>query len=293
MDIITGIYAFIGVLKAVKEAVDAVTDVVQSVDNLIVTLRKTVDDFKNTVTEVVVIYDSDGDGENDTEEVVYRIYQALPDYETGFCICSKGNEIGLGMPMFEIIDGRDLSALLVEAPAPYMLSELPELPETSDIISEPPAVVQNYTVITGNDKYFLKDLDNDGYNDIFSPTADLTGDGINDFLKIVCNNDNGLPIASPNASFYPVGSEAFNELVGYGEDDTFLFTPDGLIIKYAESGGEEYDGLVSRATEQWVQKYGAMDKPLHNYSVSEALLFIIAAGSVVGLFLKLFRRRKF
>lgn len=74
--------------------------------------------------------------------------------------------------------------------------------------------------------------------------------------------------------------------------DIILMTPDGPIIIYTESGGEQYDALVSRVTEQWVEKYGAMDKPLHNYSVSEALLFIIAAGTVVSLFCKLFKRRK-
>lgn len=254
MDIITGIYAFIGVLKAVKEAVDAVTDVVQSVDSLVVTLRKTVDDFKNTVTEVVVIYDSDGDGENDTEEVVYRIYQTLPDYETGFCICNKGNEIGLGMPMLEIIDGREFSSLLAEAPAPDTHSELPE---NSDITSNPPVIYQDYPVVTGNDKYFLVDLDDDGYNDVISPTADITGDGVNDWLKIVDSDGDGLPDASPNSSFYTVGSDAFNELVGYGNDDL------------------------------------ALTKPFDYYSVSEALLFIIAGCALYWLFGKIFNRRKF
>lgn len=260
MDIVTGIYAFIGVLKAVKEAVDAVTDVVQSVDNLIVTFRKTVDDFKNTVTEVVVIYDSDGDGENDTEEVVYRIYQTLPDYETGFCICNKGNEIGLGMPMFEIIDGREFADLLCKSPNLDVLSELPEtsdvseLPEISEI--DTPVVYKEYPIVTGNDKYYLLDWNNDGCNEVVAPTADLTADGINDFLSVVDKNGDGLPDASPNEVFYPVGSEAFNELVGYGEDDL------------------------------------ALTKPFSHYSVPEALLFIIAGCALFGLFCKIFKRRK-
>lgn len=253
MDIITGIYAFIGVLKAVNEAIDAVTDFVQSVDNLIVSLRKTVDDFKNTVTEVVVIYDSDGDGENDTEEVVYRIYQTLPDYETGFCICNKGSEIGLGMPMFEIIDGRAFPDFLVKSPSPYTI---PVLSEDSDIILDSGVDVQEYPIVTGNDKYLLVDLDDDGYNDVISPTADITGDGINDWFKIIDGDGNGLPDASPNAPFYTVGSEAFNELVGYSEDDL------------------------------------ALTKPFENYSVSEALLFIIAVCSLFGFFCKIFKRRK-
>lgn len=75
--------------------------------------------------------------------------------------------------------------------------------------------------------------------------------------------------------------------------DIVIITPDGPIVLYAESCSEEYDALVSRAEAAWVDKYGAMDKPLHNYSVSEALLFIIACGTVVSLFCKLFKRRKF
>lgn len=87
----------------------------------------------------------------------------------------------------------------------------------------------------------------------------------------------------------PVETSQSSQLIG----DVILITPDGPIIMYAESGGEEYDVLVSRAEAAWVEKYGAMDKPLHNYSVSEALLFIIACGTVVSLFFKLFKRRKF
>lgn len=74
--------------------------------------------------------------------------------------------------------------------------------------------------------------------------------------------------------------------------DIVVITPDGPIVIYAESNSENYDDLVSRAESLWVDKYGAMDKPLHNYSVSEALLFIIACGTVVSLFCKLFKRRK-
>ena len=256
MDIVTGIYAFVGILKAVKDAVDAFADVVQSVDNLIVSLRKTVDDFKNTVTEVVVIYDSDGDGENDTEEVVYRIYQTLPDYETGFCICNKGSEIGLGMPMFEIIDGRVFPDLLVDVPTADTLSNPLDLSEPSDITSSPAVVVQNYPVVTGNDKYLLVDFDDDGYNDVISPAADITGDGINDWFKIVDDNDDGLPDASPNAPFYTVGSDAFNELVGYSKDEL------------------------------------ALTKPFEYYSVPEALLFVIAACVLFFFFKNIFKRRK-
>lgn len=262
MEIVSTIASLIAVLKAVKEAVDAVTEVVQSVDDLIVTFRKTVDDFKNTVTEVVVIFDSDGDGENDTEEVVYRIYQTLPDYETGFCICNKDNEIGLGLPMFEIIDGRDFAELLSKAPSVPLAdlpdtSDFPELPDISEIVDiDPIPEYREYPVITGNDKYFIADLYNDGFNDIISPAGDITGDGVNDWLVIVDNDDNGLPDASPNQPFYPVGSEAFEYLI--------------------ESTGQADDGI--------------MTKKVDNYSVSEALLSLILLFTFINFVRGLFRR---
>lgn len=74
--------------------------------------------------------------------------------------------------------------------------------------------------------------------------------------------------------------------------DIVFITPDGPIVIYADSGSDEHADLVARAESAWVDKYGAMDKPLHNYSVSEALLFIIACGTVVSLLCKLFKRRK-
>lgn len=262
MEIISTIATLVAVLQAVKEAVDAATELVQSVDDLVVTFRKTVDDFKNTVTEVVVIFDSDGDGENDTEEVVYRIYQTLPDYETGFCICNKGNEIGLGLPMFEIIDGRDFAELLSKAPSVPLadlpeISEVPELPDISEIVDiEPLPEYREFPVITGNDKYFIADLHDDGFNDIISPAGDITGDGINDWLVIVDEDDNGLPDASPNFEFYPVGSEAFEYLI--------------------ESTGQVDDGI--------------MTKKVDNYNVSEALLALILLFTVISFIRGLFRR---
>lgn len=250
MEIVSTIATLVAILNAVKEGIDAVTEVVQSVDDFIVTFRKTVDDFKNTVTEVVVLVDSNGDGEKDMEEVVYRIYQTLPDYDTGFCICNKGNEIGLGLPMFEIIDGCELPELLSEAPS-VALSDLPELPETSE--------QKDYPIITGNDKYLIADLHNDGYNDVFSPAGDITGDGINDWKLIVDKDDNGLPDASPNQPFYPIGSEEFEYLI--------------------ESTGQGDDGI--------------MTKKVDNYNVVEGLLALVLLFTVLNFVRGLFVRRNY
>ena len=133
-------------------------------------------------------------------------------------------------------------------------------------------------------KEFFRDEDDDGVPDTEEPEfvedddEETSGEGESG-SELPTTSD---PVRPPAETSEPT------QTIG----DIVLMTPDGPIIMYTESGGEQYDALVSRVTEQWVEKYGAMDKPLHNYSVSEALLFIIAAGTVVGLFCKLFKRRK-
>lgn len=74
--------------------------------------------------------------------------------------------------------------------------------------------------------------------------------------------------------------------------DIVVITPDGPMIIYANSDDEHYSELVSDANEQWLEMYGATQKPFGNYSVSEALLFIIAGCALFGLFRKIFGRRK-
>lgn len=140
-------------------------------------------------------------------------------------------------------------------------------------------------------KQFFRDEDDDGVPDTEEPEfeeddeEEISGE---DETSGEGDSGSDLPITSD-----PVRPPAETSKPLQTIGDIVLITPDGPIIIYSESSGEEYDALVSRVTEHWVERYGAMDKPLHNYSVSEALLFIIAAGSVIGLFLKLFRRRKF
>lgn len=263
MEIISTVVTLVEVLVAVKEAVDAVTKIVQSVDDLVVTFRKTVDDFKNTVTEVVVIFDSDGDGENDSEKVVYRIYQTLPDFETGYCICIKDGEIGLGLPMFQIIDGHELPELLAEAPdiplsdLPVLpeTSDVPELPDISDIIDIEPSY-DDFPIVSGNDGYRIADLHNDGSNDIFRPAGDYNADGINDWELVVVDDESGLPVASPNLPFFPAGCEEFEYII--------------------EQAGQGDDGI--------------MTKKMDNYNVSEALLALILLFTFINFVRGLFRR---
>lgn len=70
-----------------------------------------------------------------------------------------------------------------------------------------------------------------------------------------------------------------------------IIGPDGTMTIYDEEGNitaEDCDTAYSL----WISENGALDKPFSNYSVSEALLLFIAAGSVVGLIFKIFKRRK-
>lgn len=101
-------------------------------------------------------------------------------------------------------------------------------------------------------------LQDDGYLDdvVYPLPFDFTGDGINDFQIVVDDNNNGLPDYCPSAPFYPIGSEGYQEIV------------------------EKYSDNVP-----------ALTKSFHNYTVSEALLFIIACGSLVAIFSKIFKRR--
>ena len=92
---------------------------------------------------------------------------------------------------------------------------------------------------------------------LYSLPFDYTGDGVNDFQIVVDDNNNGLPDAAPNSPFYPIGSEGYQEIV------------------------EKYSDNVP-----------ALTKSFKNYTVSEALLFVIACGSLLAIFSKIFRRRK-
>ena len=71
-----------------------------------------------------------------------------------------------------------------------------------------------------------------------------------------------------------------------------IITPDGPYTIYADNEAENYAELVSVAEERWLERYGATTKDFANYSVSEALLFIIAGCALAGLFAKIFKRRK-
>lgn len=112
--------------------------------------------------------------------------------------------------------------------------------------------------ISGCDQFII-DLDNDGATDeVIAPLPfDGTGDGLPDFQVIVDDDDNGLPDVSPDSPFYPIGSKEYQEIIEVHTDNV-----------------------------------PALDKSFKNYTVTEALLFLIFIGSAIGVVSKIFKRRK-
>lgn len=119
-------------------------------------------------------------------------------------------------------------------------------------------VLQDTDFISDGEHIFV-DLDDDGASDdVLRPVPyDGDGDGVDDFEIIVDDDDNGLPDVSPFSPFYPIGSDGYQEIM------------------------ETYSDNVP-----------ALDKSFHNYTVSEALLFLIAFCAGVGVVSKIIRRRK-
>lgn len=124
--------------------------------------------------------------------------------------------------------------------------------------SEALPVLQNSDYISAGESTYV-DLDGDGgCDEVIKPVPyDGDGDGLPDFEIIVDDDDNGLPDISPYSKFYPVGSEGYQEII-----------------------------------EAYSQNVPALDKSFHNYTVTEALLFLIAFCAGIGVISKIIRRRK-
>lgn len=75
-----------------------------------------------------------------------------------------------------------------------------------------------------------------------------------------------------------------------GELQIIIISPDGSMTIYDE-GGNITAEVADTAYSLWLSENAALDKKFENYSVSEALLFFIALGSLVGLISKVFKRR--
>ena len=210
-------------INAVRETVDAATD-------LVISVRKFIDSFGNVSTQIVYQYDSDGDGELDSERVIYNIDSYIPDLNEPYQLVDKNGTIGLGFPKLRTVDSVDVSSAFSDS--------------------------EYHSSTSGGYRIALEG--DDVLDDVvYSLPFDYTGDGLPDFEIIVDDNNNGLPDYCPSSPFYPIGSEGYQEII-----------------------------------EVHSENVPALDKSFKNYTVSEALLFVIAASSLVAIFSKIFKRRK-
>ena len=221
------------------------------------TIKKKVDEVGNNITQLIQVFDDDADGVIDREELIYTIESLIPDLSADYCIVNKDDEIGIGFPELRIIDNTDMADMLDE-------------------------------VIVGNNNGVIVD------GDTYVPLPfDTTGDGVNDWGKIVDADDNGIPDASPEAPFYPGGSDGYNQIiqsVRTDEKSFIIVSAEGTVSIY-DPNGDLTEEDYNQAYTLWLQDNAALDKPFKNYSVTEALLLIVALFAGVSLIGKLFKRR--
>lgn len=222
-------------------------------------IRKQIDSIGNSFTQIVQYFDDDGDGETDREVVLAQFDVSVPDLSDDYCIVNKGDEIGLGLPKLEPFTADDIGSMIDDE------------------------------VFTGNSKgVYIGD-------DVYVPIpVDFDNDGSTDWGRVVDSDDNGVPDASPDAPFFPVGSDGYNQILsemGNGDGvDIVLVSPEGEIAVYDRNGNiKEEDVDTAYAT--WVSQNGIMDKKLDNYSVTEGLLLCVLLISVAFFIRSLFKRK--
>lgn len=227
-------------------------------------IRRKVDRIGNSISQIVAVFDDDGDGVTDREEVMYSFDVSIPDLSDGYCIVNKGDEIGLGLPELRPVDQIDIIDYLTDS-------------------------------ISGNSNGYLIDRNADGDPEVYVPLPfDVTGDGLDDWGQVVDSDHNGVPDASDDAPFYPVGSDGYNQIISSQDSGKSLIivSPDGNISVYDPAGDLQYEDF-NEAYSLWLKDNAALDKPFSYYSVTEALLLIVALFAGVSLVGKLFKRRNY
>ena len=145
--------------------------------------------------------------------------------------------------------------------------------------------------ITATDDYYIVD------NDVYLPIPiDYDIDGHTDWGMVIDENHDGIPDASPDGPFYPVGSDEYNKIIGTipkdseGGVDLVVVSPEGEIAVYDRNGNVKSED-VDTAYATWVNKNGIMNKKLDDYSVSEGLLLLLLLISGCFFIRGLFRRK--
>ena len=222
-------------------------------------IRKQIDSIGNSFTQIVQYFDDDGDGETDREVILAQFDVSVPDLSDDYCIVNKGDEIGFGLPKLEPFTADDIGSMIDDE------------------------------VFTGNSKgVYIGD-------DVYVPIpVDFDNDGSTDWGRVVDSDDNGVPDASPDAPFFPVGSDGYNQILSEMDNgdgvDIVLVSPEGEIAVYDRNGNiKEEDVDTAYAT--WVSQNGIMDKKLDNYSVTEGLLLCVLLISVAFFIRSLFKRK--
>ncbi|MGN0686492.1 MAG: hypothetical protein ACI4KA_00130 [Oscillospiraceae bacterium] len=255
---------FTTIINALYEALEKAIE-----DGIKYVIHKVVDGAGRCVTQIVQQIDTDGDGVYDDEVVLYTIETMIPDLSDGYCLVSDGDTVGIGMPMFEIVDGIDIIDYV----------------DTTDVF--------HYPTVTANGNGYLLDADGDGdVDDVLVPLDDLTGDGMPDWGLLVDSDDNGIPDASPDAPYYELGSPEYKQIIARSNDipSIIVMSPDGTMSVYDTNGqitAEDCDTAYSF----WVSENGIMDKQLDNYSVTEGLLLCLLLLGGFYFVKSLFKRK--
>lgn len=124
------------------------------------------------------------------------------------------------------------------------------------------------------------------------------------------DDPSAFPEPSDNAVSEPADDHTLSDESGGGENTSsvpsspaptipetkqelqiIIVSPDGTMTIYDEAGNITAE-VADTAYSLWLSENGALDKHFDHYSVSEALLLVIALGSLVGLVSKIFKRRK-
>lgn len=222
------------------------------------TIKSYTDSIGNGYSQFVALFDDDEDGTADREETLYTFDVSIPDLSDGYCIVNKDDEIGLGLPELELVDSTELSDILGER-------------------------------ATYSGTGFKAD------GDVYIPLPlDYNSDGSTDFGRVIDSDNNGVPDASDDAPFYPVGSDEFNNILQYQQDGGKSFiicNSDGSMTVYDENGTITA-GDCETAYNYWVAENGIMNKPLDYYTVTEGLLFLTFVVSLFGFFGNIFRQRR-